>query len=217
MDNYNRNLVIVNDQDEIIGTKKALNAHLLNSLTLHRAFSVFIFNHENKLMIQKRAQSKLVYPGLWSNTCCSHPFLNINSFSSPVDDCINHGVLRLQHELNINVKKEDFIFYERMLYKATNEESFFRFLGKDVNKGEIKEYEDKETLQWKNKGTENYGEYEVDYLFLIKKDVEYAENPTEVEECRFVNYYELEELALKNELTPWFAMIFNNLNIFKMI
>ncbi|MCR6639083.1 MAG: NUDIX domain-containing protein [Sporocytophaga sp.] len=40
---------------------------------LHRAFSVFIFNSANELLLQKRATSKYHSGGLWTNTCCSHP------------------------------------------------------------------------------------------------------------------------------------------------
>ncbi|MCL4116981.1 UNVERIFIED_CONTAM: hypothetical protein GTU68_020148 [Idotea baltica] len=39
---------------------------------LHRAFSVFIFNDKNELMLQQRAASKYHSPLLWTNTCCSH-------------------------------------------------------------------------------------------------------------------------------------------------
>ncbi|MBT8269376.1 MAG: isopentenyl-diphosphate Delta-isomerase, partial [Bacteroidia bacterium] len=39
---------------------------------LHRAFSVFIFNDNNELMLQQRAMHKYHSPGLWTNTCCSH-------------------------------------------------------------------------------------------------------------------------------------------------
>lgn len=41
---------------------------------LHRAFSVFIFHPvTGKLLLQKRADEKITFPGMWTNTCCSHP------------------------------------------------------------------------------------------------------------------------------------------------
>ncbi len=40
---------------------------------LHRAFSIFIFNERDELLLQRRADSKYHSSGLWSNTCCSHP------------------------------------------------------------------------------------------------------------------------------------------------
>ena len=40
---------------------------------LHRAFSVFLFDADNRLLLQQRAASKITFPRLWTNTCCSHP------------------------------------------------------------------------------------------------------------------------------------------------
>ena len=40
---------------------------------LHRAFSVFLFNADDKLLLQQRASTKITFPSLWTNTCCSHP------------------------------------------------------------------------------------------------------------------------------------------------
>jgi isopentenyl-diphosphate delta-isomerase len=40
---------------------------------LHRAFSLFLFNDEGELLLQKRGQGKRLWPGYWSNSCCSHP------------------------------------------------------------------------------------------------------------------------------------------------
>lgn len=41
---------------------------------LHRAFSVFLFRpSDGKLLLQKRADEKITFPGMWTNTCCSHP------------------------------------------------------------------------------------------------------------------------------------------------
>jgi hypothetical protein len=45
---------------------------------LHRAFSVFLFNSDNKLLLQQRAASKITFPKVWTNTCCSHPLHGYN-------------------------------------------------------------------------------------------------------------------------------------------
>ena len=39
----------------------------------HRAFSLFLFNDKNELLLQQRSDEKITFPGLWTNTCCSHP------------------------------------------------------------------------------------------------------------------------------------------------
>lgn len=51
-------------------------AHLMENINkgaLHRAFSVFLFDSEGKLLLQKRASEKITFPDCWTNTCCSHP------------------------------------------------------------------------------------------------------------------------------------------------
>ncbi|MBG43565.1 MAG: isopentenyl-diphosphate delta-isomerase [Aequorivita sp.] len=63
-------VILVNEQDEKIGLMPKQEAH--EKGVLHRAFSVFIFNNNNELMLQQRALHKYHSPGLWTNTCCSH-------------------------------------------------------------------------------------------------------------------------------------------------
>lgn len=64
-------LILVDDQDNEIGVMDKLSIHQQG--LLHRAFSVFLFNSKNELLLQQRADSKYHSPGLWTNTCCSHP------------------------------------------------------------------------------------------------------------------------------------------------
>ena len=64
-------IILVNKNDKEIGTEEKLKAHKEGKL--HRSFSIFLFNKKGELLIQKRAKSKYHSPGLWSNTCCSHP------------------------------------------------------------------------------------------------------------------------------------------------
>ena len=63
-------VILVDETDKQIGLMPKLEAH--QKAVLHRAFSVFIFNDKNELMLQKRALDKYHSPGLWTNTCCSH-------------------------------------------------------------------------------------------------------------------------------------------------
>jgi len=63
-------VILVDEQDNQIGLMPKMEAH--EKAQLHRAFSVFIFNEKNELMLQQRAASKYHSPLLWTNTCCSH-------------------------------------------------------------------------------------------------------------------------------------------------
>lgn len=64
------NVILVNLNDEQIGLMPKLEAH--EKAVLHRAFSVFVLNKDNKIMLQQRAEHKYHSPLLWTNTCCSH-------------------------------------------------------------------------------------------------------------------------------------------------
>ncbi|MBT8270508.1 MAG: isopentenyl-diphosphate Delta-isomerase [Flavobacteriaceae bacterium] len=63
-------VILVDKDDDMIGLMPKMMAH--EKALLHRAFSVFIFNERNELMLQQRALTKYHSPGLWTNTCCSH-------------------------------------------------------------------------------------------------------------------------------------------------
>ena len=84
-------VILVDEQDITIGKMEKQQAHLEG--LLHRAFSIFIFNSENKLLLQKRASSKYHCGGLWTNTCCSHPREN-----ETVQEAANR---RLQEEMGM--------------------------------------------------------------------------------------------------------------------
>ena len=63
-------VILVNKEDEQIGLMPKMEAH--KKALLHRAFSVFVFNDKNELLLQQRAAEKYHSPELWTNTCCSH-------------------------------------------------------------------------------------------------------------------------------------------------
>ena len=65
-------LALVDEQDRLLGSAEKLSAHIPPG-QLHRAFSVFLFDDEGRLLMQQRAESKYHFGGLWSNSCCGHP------------------------------------------------------------------------------------------------------------------------------------------------
>ena len=70
--NASEQLILVDDHDREIGFKAKADCHTGKGV-LHRAFSIFVFNSDNELLLQQRSPSKMLWPGYWSNTCCSHP------------------------------------------------------------------------------------------------------------------------------------------------
>ncbi|MDX6269806.1 MAG: isopentenyl-diphosphate Delta-isomerase [Acidobacteriota bacterium] len=64
-------VILVDEHDRELGASEKLAAH--SAGRLHRAFSIFVFNSEGQLLLQRRAKAKYHSGGLWSNTCCGHP------------------------------------------------------------------------------------------------------------------------------------------------
>ena len=85
----NNKLILVNEQDQWIGTIDKMAAHQKG--LLHRAFSVFILNKEGEMLLQQRAATKYHSPGLWTNACCSHP--------APGEEVMGAAARRLKEEL----------------------------------------------------------------------------------------------------------------------
>jgi len=66
-------LELVDEDGKTIGTAEKLSAHVAPG-RLHRAFSVFLVDDSGRLLLQRRALGKYHSPGVWSNTCCGHPY-----------------------------------------------------------------------------------------------------------------------------------------------
>lgn len=98
-------VILVNEKDEPVGLMPKMEAH--EKGLLHRAFSVFVFNDRNELMLQQRALSKYHSPGLWTNTVCSH--------QRQGESNIEAGRRRLNEEMGFTTDLEDTISF---IYKA---------------------------------------------------------------------------------------------------
>ena len=98
-------VVLVDKNDNAIGTMEKQQAHVEGAL--HRAFSIFIFNSENQLLLQKRASSKYHCGGLWTNTCCSHPREN--------EIVLDAATRRLQEEMGMQCELKPIFSF---VYKA---------------------------------------------------------------------------------------------------
>jgi isopentenyl-diphosphate delta-isomerase len=98
-------VILVDINDEPIGLMNKMEAH--EKALLHRAFSVFVLNSNNEIMLQQRASHKYHSPLLWTNTCCSHQRAGETN--------IQAGKRRLEEEMGFVVPlKELFSF----IYKA---------------------------------------------------------------------------------------------------
>ncbi|XP_062349873.1 isopentenyl-diphosphate Delta-isomerase 1 isoform X1 [Cinclus cinclus] len=179
--------ILIDENDNKIGAETKKNCHLNENIDkglLHRAFSVFLFNTENKLLLQQRSHAKITFPDCFTNTCCSHPL------SHPLELEENDAIgvrraaqRRLKAELGIpmeQVTPEEISYLTRIHYKA------------------------------KSDGI--WGEHEIDYILFVQKDVTLNPDPNEIQSYCYVTQKELKQLldkAARNEvkITPWFKLI----------
>ena len=98
-------VILVNEQDEPIGVMNKMEAH--EKAVLHRAFSVFVLNDKNEVMLQQRAHHKYHSPLLWTNTCCSHQRAGETN--------IEAGKRRLFEEMGFVVELKELFHF---IYKA---------------------------------------------------------------------------------------------------
>lgn len=131
-------VILVDEQDNDIGVMEKMKAH--QDGLLHRAFSVFIFNDQDELLLQQRAISKYHSGGLWTNTCCSHPRPN-----ETIKDAANR---RLFEEMGMSCDlkiKTSFIYKTPFDNGLTEHELDYVLIGKtnenpQVNKEEVESY-----------------------------------------------------------------------------
>ncbi|HJO84894.1 MAG TPA: NUDIX domain-containing protein, partial [Candidatus Thalassarchaeaceae archaeon] len=64
--------LVVDEQDNVMGSLSKLDCHYMRGHR-HRAFSVLLFDSKGRLLVQRRSSEKITFPGVWGNTCCSHP------------------------------------------------------------------------------------------------------------------------------------------------
>nr|BAF98287.1 isopentenyl-diphosphate Delta-isomerase [Hevea brasiliensis] len=185
--------ILVDENDRAVGHASKYSCHLWENIlkgnSLHRAFSVFLFNSKYELLLQQRSATKVTFPLVWTNTCCSHPLYRE---SERIDEDAlgvrNAAQRKLLDELGIpaeDVPVDQFTPLGRMLYKAPSD-------GK-------------------------WGEHELDYLLFIVRDVNVNPNPDEVADIKYVNRDELKELLKKADageeglkLSPWFRLVVDN-------
>ncbi|KAI9789813.1 MAG: isopentenyl-diphosphate delta-isomerase idi1 [Peltula sp. TS41687] len=183
--------IVLDENDMPIGSADKKTCHLMKNIDrglLHRAFSVFLFDSKNRLLLQQRASEKITFPDMWTNTCCSHP-LGIPGETGSEFEAAIQGVRRaaqrkLGHELGIKaaqVPLDQFHFLTRIHYKAPSD-------GK-------------------------WGEHEIDYILFIKADVDLDVNPNEVRDVRYVSEEDLRSMFGRADLpfTPWFQLICNTM------
>ncbi len=136
----NEMLILVDENDREIGFENKETCHNGNGI-LHRAFSIFVFNEKNELLMQQRSEQKRLWPLYWSNTCCSHPRKGESLEYS------THR--RLMEELGMDTNLEylfKFQYQARFEDKGSENELCSVYIGKSNKKPKINE---NEIVDWK--------------------------------------------------------------------
>jgi len=133
-------VILVDENDIAIGSMEKLEAHQKG--ILHRAFSVFIFNNKNELLLQRRALTKYHSAGLWTNTCCSHP--------QPNEDTLAAANRRLKEEMGMQTAlthKTSFIYKTNFDNGLTEHEFDHVFIG-NTDTNPIINSEEVDSFKW---------------------------------------------------------------------
>ena len=172
-------LILVDENDEAIGFEEKMETHVKEKL--HRAFSLFIFDKENKkMLIHKRADGKYHSGGLWTNSCCSHPRKG--------EDLRTAVVRRTKQELGLDLFEKQLEFDVTGLYEqGLHELGVFKYYKKFPG----------------------CAEYEIDHVFylpLYSNDIILDVDKDEISEVMWLSVEELKRwLASEPEkFTAWF-------------
>lgn len=172
----------VDENDVVIGPMSKADSHY-QSGSLHRAFSVLLFNSEGRLLLQQRAHDKITFPSVWANSCCSHPLASEDEMDEENARGVKIAAIRkLEQELGISpdsVDINDFHFITKMRYSARMNADWI--------------------------------EREIDHILMIQADVDVDPNPNEVAAIKWVNAEELDAMLVDAEseeiIAPWFRCI----------
>lgn len=172
----------VDENDVVIGPMSKADSHY-QSGSLHRAFSVLLFNSEGRLLLQQRAHDKITFPSVWANSCCSHPLASEDEMDEENARGVKIAAIRkLEQELGISpdsVDINDFYFITKMRYSARMNADWI--------------------------------EREIDHILMIQADVDVDPNPNEVAAIKWVNAEELDAMLVDAEseeiIAPWFRCI----------
>ena len=176
-------VIQVSENDQVIGPISKLDSHS-GAGEYHRAFSVLLFNSNNELLLQQRSMDKVTFPGVWANSCCSHPLHSDEELDETNAMGVKRAAIRkLEQELGISpesISIDDFVFMTKMRYSSRMNQDWI--------------------------------ERELDHILVIQAEVEVNHNPNEVSEVMWVNQDQLEMMLLEEReaeeaIAPWFRCI----------
>ncbi|XP_014660125.1 isopentenyl-diphosphate Delta-isomerase I isoform X1 [Setaria italica] len=215
--------ILVDEQDNVVGHESKYNCHLMEKIEsenlLHRAFSVFLFNSKYELLLQQRSATKVTFPLVWTNTCCSHPLYRESELIQE-----NYlGTLQkiLQTEIvcfrfSFSLCNNDLTFCSSGTRNAA-QRKLLDELGIPAQDAPVDQFTPVGRMLYKAPSDGKWGEHELDSILIMVRDVKLQPNPDEVADVKYVNREQLKELIQKADagedgmkLSPWFRLIVDN-------
>ena len=174
--------LIVDKQDNVIGSETKKTCHWGSGIR-HRAFSVLIFDPQGRLLVQKRSAEKITFPGVWANSCCSHP-LDMKSENDGSEGVENAARRKLDQELGIPLE--------------ITETWSFHHIGK---------------MEYSCRWDKDWIEREIDHIMVVQADTEVNHNENEISDVLWVDPLEIARMMEGNGkwndevVAPWFRLI----------
>ena len=176
----------VDENDRVIDSVSKIDCHRGRGIR-HRAFSVLIFDSEDRLLMQQRSSEKITFPGIWANSCCSHPLDIENENGDPVEGVIHASKRKMLQELGIPLEV------------SSNWE--FNHIGR---------------FEYSCRWDDDWIEHEIDHVLIVRASPSLSINRNEIKDTKWLNHQEIiQMLEGENEwkdaiVAPWFRMIWKH-------
>ena len=176
----------VDENDRVIDSVSKIDCHRGKGIR-HRAFSVLIFDSEDRLLMQQRSSEKITFPGIWANSCCSHPLDIENENGDPVEGVIHASKRKMLQELGIPLEV------------SSNWE--FNHIGR---------------FEYSCRWDDDWIEHEIDHVLIVRASPNLSINRNEIKDTKWLNHQEIiQMLEGENEwkdaiVAPWFRMIWKH-------
>ena len=176
----------VDENDRVIDSVSKIDCHRGRGIR-HRAFSVLIFDSEDRLLMQQRSSEKITFPGIWANSCCSHPLDIENENGDPVEGVIHASKRKMLQELGIPLEV------------SSNWE--FNHMGR---------------FEYSCRWDDDWIEHEIDHVLIVRASPSLSINRNEIKDTKWLNHQEIiQMLEGENEwkdaiVAPWFRMIWKH-------
>lgn len=186
---HKEQLIMVDEEDKVLGPISKGESHAIETVQkgiYHRALSLLVFDEQDRFLLTQRSAEKITFPNYFTNACCSHPLYNESEIE---DDGKAIGVKRAtlrRSQFELGTKSDAFDIND------------LKFVNRIIYRAES------------DGGC--WGEAEVDYIFILRKNIELEPNPEEVQSYRYVTKNEMLGLINDNadshiKVTPWVRLL----------